>query len=82
MAPTLLPGDRLLILPAWRLRVGDIVVVDDGSRPMVKRVASLTRSTVTVVGDTSGRFGPVPRSSVVGRAWYRYAPPGRVERLR
>lgn len=82
MAPALLPGDRLLLLPVRRLRVGQVVVVDDGSRPMVKRVASLTRSTVTVVGDNGGRFGPLPRGSVVGRAWYRYGPPGRVGRLR
>lgn len=87
MAPTFLPGDRLLLAPAWRLRVGDVVVVDDGVRPMVKRpllkrVASLTRSTITVTGDNSGRIGPLPRSAVVGRAVYRYGPAGRAGRLR
>ena len=82
MAPAFLPGDRLLLAPAWRLQVGDVVVVDDGVRPLVKRVASLTRSTITVTGDTSGRIGPLPRSAVVGRAVYRYGPSERAGRIR
>lgn len=82
MLPTLLPGDRLVLAPAWRLRAGEVVVVDDGTRPMVKRVASLTRSTVTVAGDNSGRVGPLPRSAVLGRVVYRYAPADRAGRVR
>lgn len=82
MAPTLLPGDRLLLVPPWWLQAGHIVVVHDGTRPLVKRVASLTRSTVTVVGDNSGPVGPLPRSAVLGRAVYRYGPAGRAERIR
>lgn len=30
----------------------------------------------------SGRFGPVPVDLLVGRAWFRYGPPGRIGRLR
>ncbi|MBI3746978.1 MAG: hypothetical protein HY264_10755 [Chloroflexi bacterium] len=29
----------------------------------------------------SNRFGPVPVSQLVGRAWFRYGPPGRIGRL-
>jgi len=29
----------------------------------------------------SGRFGPVPVELLVGRAWFRYGPPGRIGRL-
>ncbi|MDQ6615182.1 MAG: S26 family signal peptidase [Actinomycetota bacterium] len=85
MEPTLAPGDRLLLFPAWGLRVGDIVAVPDPrdrGRLLVKRVRSLDhgQNLVTVEGDnpdqsTDSRvFGPVPRRSVVGRAVYRYAP--------
>jgi len=30
----------------------------------------------------SHRFGPVPVELLVGRAWFRYGPPGRIGRLR
>ena len=53
MAPVLLPGDRLLAVRARRYRVGDLVVVPDPrapSRPLVKRVAALPRSSVGVRG--------------------------------
>lgn len=93
MAPTFLPGDRLLVLasllrrPSWPA-VGDIVAVADPRDPgriLVKRVAAVDRPTTTVEvrGDDPGAstdsrdFGPVPLASVVGRAVYRYAPAGR-----
>ena len=66
---------------------GQVVAVRDPRRPariLVKRVAAVDRleGTVTVLGDApastdSREFGPVPRSSVLGRAVYRYAPAGR-----
>ena len=91
MAPALLEGDRLLVaaLPWRALPVpGDIVAVPDPRAPgrlLVKRVARVDRSrgTVDVRGDArhastdSRAFGPVPLASVVGRALYRYGPPGR-----
>ena len=54
-------------------------------RVLVKRVASVDAAadTLTLLGDAvtastdSRHFGPVARSAVVGRAVYRYAPPGR-----
>jgi len=87
MRPALLPGDRLLVVRARRLRVGDVVAVSDPRHParlMVKRVAAVDPSGVTVVGDDpsastdSRQFGPVPSALVRGRVVYRYAPPNRV----
>ncbi len=96
MAPALLPGDRLLVLRWPRLVApwpfaGEVVALRDPRRParvLVKRVGTVDRhaATVEVLGDDasastdSRSFGPVPRSLVLGRAVYRYAPPGRVGR--
>jgi nickel-type superoxide dismutase maturation protease len=94
MAPALAPGDRLLVvrwpsLVAPWPRPGVVVAVRDPRDParvLVKRVGSVDRhkGTVEVLGDDasastdSRTFGPVPRSLVLGRAVYRYAPSGRV----
>ena len=68
---------------------GDVVAVPRPrgvrGRLLVKRVAGVDRprGTVEVRGDApdastdSRTFGPVPLASVVGRAVYRYGPPGR-----
>jgi nickel-type superoxide dismutase maturation protease len=91
MAPSLLEGDRLVVVASpWGRRVapGDVVAVPDPRTPgrlLVKRVAVVDRArgTVDVRGDApdastdSRTFGPVPHASVLGRAVYRYAPPGR-----
>ena len=53
MAPTLLPGDHLLVRPTRRLRRGDLVVVRDpdaADRWVVKRIAALPGETVTTDG--------------------------------
>ena len=93
MEPTLLAGDRLVVVSRpWGERVrpvaGDVVAVTDPRDPgrvLVKRVASVDRAarTLEVLGDApdastdSRDFGPVPLASVVGRVVYRYGPPGR-----
>ncbi len=88
MAPTLLPGDRLLVLRGGRARLGALVVVADPRSPrqlMVKRVAGIDPSGVTVLGDNpdastdSRSFGPLAR--VQGRPVYRYHPSERAGRL-
>ena len=67
---------------------GEVVAVrdpHDPARVLVKRVGSVDRHkrTVEVLGDDasastdSRTFGPVPRSLVLGKAVYRYAPAGR-----
>jgi signal peptidase I len=93
MAPTLRPGDRLVVVGRPLLHApwpepGAVVAVLDPTEPtrtLVKRVAAVDRraGTLEVLGDArqastdSRSFGPVPRSSLVGRAVYRYAPPAR-----
>jgi len=90
MEPGLTSGDRLLVLRRRRPRVGDVVALADPrgeGRLIVKRVVSVMDHRVVVEGDntrssTDSRvFGPVDRRAVVGRAVYRYFPPGRAGRL-
>jgi signal peptidase I len=53
MAPTLLPGDHLLVRPVRTFRRGDMVVVRDPDEPqrwVVKRVAALPGETITIEG--------------------------------
>lgn len=89
MAPTLLPGDRLLVDPrpdgpGWP-PLGAIVVVRDPEhtdRQLIKRVSGRAdpAGAVTVAGDAAGpsrdsrAFGPVPLAAVLGVAWFRYLP--------
>jgi hypothetical protein len=86
MAPTLLPGDRLLVarLPA---RVGDVVLATDPRAPereLVKRVASIDEFGVKLRGDnpaasTDARaFGSVPVGAIGWRAVLRYWPAERI----
>ncbi len=81
MWPTLLAGDRLLVVRGLRPRPGRLIVVADPRQPtrlLVKRVAATTAGGVTVLGDNpaastdSRSFGPVQR--VRGRPLYRYHP--------
>ncbi len=91
MQPTLLPGDRLLLV---RLRggpgVGQVVVAPDprdASRELVKRVASVDARGIELRGDnpsrsTDGRtFGRVPAAAVRWRAVIRFWPRQRFGRL-
>lgn len=90
MAPALLPGDRLLVARVGPPRVGDVVLAADprdGSRELVKRVAGLDDSGVTLRGDngsrsTDGRtFGTLPPSAVRWRVIGRYWPAERIGRV-
>jgi nickel-type superoxide dismutase maturation protease len=82
MAPTLLPGDRLLAVRA-RPRPGTVVLAADPRNPrreLIKRVARIGPSGVELRGDnpdasTDARtFGRVPLAGVEWRVVLRYAP--------
>lgn len=90
MRPALEPGDRLLVVRGRRPRPGDVVAVvepREGGRLVVKRVAEVDGSGVTVLGDNAGastdsrHYGPVAPGSVRGRAVWRYWPESRRGRL-
>lgn len=83
MAPTLVAGDRLLVVRSRRVEVGQVVAVRDPwdhGRVLVKRIAAINDGDLVLRGDNqsastdSRRFGPVPRSAVVGRVIRCYAP--------
>ena len=91
MEPGLRAGDHLVIRKTATVRPGDIVAATDPrqpGRPILKRALSVHDGQVFLVGDNaehstdSRHFGPVPLSSVVGKAVYRYAPASRTGRLR
>ena len=81
MAPTLLPGDRLLVLRAVP-RVGDVVLAPDPRRPtreLVKRVAAVGPDGIALRGDNAAAStdATVPPPNVRWRAILRYWPPSR-----
>jgi nickel-type superoxide dismutase maturation protease len=90
MAPALQPGDRILVWRTSSVRSGDIVATPDPRQParlVLKRVAEVGHEGVFLLGDNPGQstdsrqFGPVPVTSVQGKAIYRYFPPARSGRL-
>jgi signal peptidase I len=81
MAPTLLPGDRLLVARA-RPRAGDVVLAPDprmDTRELIKRVATVTPESVVLRGDNSvaSTNATVAADRVRWRAILRYWPPAR-----
>ncbi|MGH2402670.1 MAG: S26 family signal peptidase [Candidatus Limnocylindria bacterium] len=89
MAPTLLPGDRLLVarLPA---RPGDVVLAADPrarERELVKRVTNVDGLGLTLRGDnpafsTDARhFGALPAAAAGWRVVLRYWPLDRIGRI-
>jgi signal peptidase I len=93
MAPTLLPGE-LLLVERWTFtrrapRIGEVVLARDprdGGRELIKRVAAVRDGQVALRGDaalsTDSRvFGDLPRSAVEWRVAFRYWPLARVGRV-
>lgn len=91
MAPSLLPGERLLVV---RLRgaprVGDVVLAADPRDPereLVKRVALVHGEEVILRGDSpaastdSRAFGALPGDGIEWRVLARYWPPLRIGRV-
>jgi len=96
MAPSLLPGDRLLVEShSYQGRVprrGEVVLAPDPREPereLIKRVAAVDRAgaTAELRGDApaastdSREFGSVPLAAIRWRAVFRYWPPQRAGRL-
>lgn len=88
MAPTLLPGDRLLVARLGRpARVGELVLAPDPRDPgreLIKRIVAIDADgRVTLRGDdpahsTDARtFGEVPIGDIGWRVVARYWPPPR-----
>ena len=68
MAPAILDGDEVL-LGATTPRVGAIVLVDRGGKPLMHRIARIDATSVITRGDVSGAFdAPVPHQAVVATA--------------
>jgi nickel-type superoxide dismutase maturation protease len=93
MAPTLEPGDQLLV-ERWTYsrrapRPGEIVLAPDprqSSRELIKRVAAVSGESLDVRGDAaastgSRTFGPVPVGAVGWRVALRYWPLSRFGRI-
>jgi nickel-type superoxide dismutase maturation protease len=96
MAPSLLPGDRLLVEShTYRDRIprpGEVVLAADPREPereLIKRVAAVDQATASAElrGDDpaastdSREFGAIPLSAIRWRAVFRYWPPRRAGRL-
>ena len=88
MAPTLLPGDWLIVerrsYVRRRPRIGEIVLVGDPrlpSRELIKRVARIGTAGLELRGDNaaastdSATFGPLPEAAITWRAIFRCWPP-------
>ena len=92
MAPSLKPGDRLLVVRSRRLpRSGDVVLAldpRDPGRELVKRVAGVDQGGgVTLRGDNAAfstdarAFGALPASAIRWRVALRYWPMPRAGRI-
>ena len=85
MAPTLAPGERVVVHYGGPWSVGSVVVVDRGQHSEIKRVERIEGSHVFVVGDNpaastdSRHYGAVTANDVLGRAMLRL--PSRHSRL-
>ena len=96
MAPSLLPGDRLLVeshtYQSRQPRPGEVVLAADPREPereLIKRVASVDavaaaaelRGDAAAASTDSRAFGAVPLSEIRWRAVFRYWPLQRAGRL-
>lgn len=95
MAPTLLPGDRLVVVRGVHHlaapRPGEIVlarVAAVAGREIIKRVGGRLPGGYALLGDNppastdSRQFGSVPRAAITGRVLLRYWPDERRGRVR
>lgn len=88
MLPTLRDGDRLAVRRArtGEPRLGQLVVISESGKQMVKRVSKLLAAGIEVVGDNpsasrdSRHFGPVLTEDIEGVVAFRYWPPRPIRR--
>ena len=82
MRPTLAPGDYLILTKARAIRAGFVVLVDHPEYGrIVKRVKSVTGTSMTLEGDGPGStasedMGDVPLHLIKGRARWAVTPKG------
>jgi signal peptidase I len=75
------PGTQILAIKRVAARPGDRVRISQG-------ILHLAADEAWLLGDNPGpsidsrRYGPVPLEALVGRAWFRYGPPGRIGPIR
>ena len=83
------PGTDELAIKRVRARAGERVPFNGGyivigaGEAWLEADASVTEAAAAGFGPPidSERFGPVPVEQLVGRAWFRYGPPGRIGRI-
>ena len=79
MIPTLQPG-QFLISWNWfiNLKVGDLVVINQNKRLMVKRITKIKVDQFFVIGDNlpqstdSRQFGWISKDKIVGKVIFQY----------
>lgn len=82
MAPTLTPGDYLILTKARTFRSGFVVLVDHPKYgQIIKRISAVTDSFVRLEGDgaestSSGDMGDVSVSHIKGKAIWAITPKG------
>ena len=78
MLPTLKPGQDVLVW-CWfnKYKIGDIVVINQNGRVMVKRIHLYHGRNISVLGDNpkestdSRNFGPIRKEQIIGKViWY------------
>lgn len=75
------PDTDLLAIKRVAARPGDRVLISAGILHLGPDEAWLLGDNAAVSLD-SRRYGPVPLDTLVGRAWFRYAPPTRIGPIR
>jgi hypothetical protein len=72
MIPAIRPGDRIMIVPGSRARLGDIVLSRHGGYLILHRVVARYKGRIITKGDIINRLDEsVPTQEIVGRAVHR-----------
>ena len=81
MVPTLNPGQDVLSINWFvKPKMGDIVVIKQNGKDLIKRVTKISRSRIFVTGDNldgstdSRHFGSVSMDQLIGKVVYSSEP--------